>query len=189
MPIILRPYTLADFDFFWSTINSRIKWLASKGLEGQWGAEPWDSAVREHMRARLPEDASKGAHNWIAEVDGELAGFMQLTPLRAEHVPFPKSEDKPGDELYLRLFLVHPHFRGKAIGDFMLDFAQTFALEKKVDWLRLDCWKGPEGKDGLVKYYERKGFTRRREFVVPPQGSRPTEYSGQLMELKVVKVQ
>ncbi|KAK7033374.1 N-acetyltransferase GCN5 [Favolaschia claudopus] len=178
LSITLRPYTSTDFEFLWSTIDSRIAWLTSKGLEGQWGAEPWDSEIKEQLRSRLVEDVRRGGFNWIAEVDGELAGFFQ-------------TDDKSGEELYLRLLVVHTNFGGRGVGDFMLGFAKRFAGESKVDWVRMDCWKGVpgEGKDGLVRYYEGKGFTRVRDFVVPAERlKRATEYAGHLLEWKVVEV-
>ncbi|KAK7016326.1 N-acetyltransferase GCN5 [Favolaschia claudopus] len=191
LSITLRPYTSTDFEFLWSTIDSRIAWLTCKGLEGQWGAEPWDSEIKEQLRSRLVEDARRGGFNWIAEVDGQLAGFFQMTPFRPDYLPLLKTDDKPGEELYLRLLVVHTDFGGRGLGEFMLRFAKRFAGERKVDWVRMDCWKGVpgEGKDGLVRYYEGKGFTRVHDFVVPAERlKRVTEYAGHLLEWKVVEV-
>ncbi|KAJ7777285.1 hypothetical protein B0H16DRAFT_1301946, partial [Mycena metata] len=96
-------------------------------------------------------------------------------------------EDKPGKELFLKTLVVHRRFVGRGVGEFLLQFAKKFAVEEKADWLRLDCWRGPVGKDGLVKYYLGNGFSRAREFAArAPDGK---EWPGQLLEIKVGNLQ
>ncbi|KAK7038146.1 N-acetyltransferase GCN5 [Favolaschia claudopus] len=187
MSITLRPFTSSESDseFVWSCFSARVEWLASKGLDGQWGH--WDSDTKEKIRASLPADTAKGARSWIAEVDGAPAGFLQLTPFRAEYLPFDEKEDKPGKEIYVKALVVHPDFKGKGVGEYMLRYAKGIAEEEKADWLRLDCWRGPEGKDGLVKYYEGQGFARAREFVTPAPAPRAGEWPGQLLEMKIAQ--
>ncbi|KAJ6458643.1 acyl-CoA N-acyltransferase [Mycena vitilis] len=189
MSIAIRKAELSDFEFLFSAINSCVAWLASKGNEGQWGAEPWGDDVKEQKRAQIPDEDARGARRWIAEFDGEPAGYVDVNPFRPEYLPFSETEDKPGKEMYLKTLVVHRKFAGKGVGESMLRFAKKHAAEEKVDWLRLDCWRGPAGKDGLVKYYESQGFVRAREFVVPippkNQANRGTEWPGQMVEIKI----
>jgi GNAT superfamily N-acetyltransferase len=189
MSITIRPGGEPDYDFVFAAINSRIEWLVSRGHQGQWGAEPWGDAVKERARAKIPDEDARGARRWVAEVDGAPAGYLDVNPFRPEYLPFSEAEDKPGAEMYLKTLLVHRRFAGKGVGEFLLRFAKRHAVEEKVEWLRLDCWRGPAGKDGLVRYYESQGFVRAREFVVPippeAQANRGTEWPGQMLEIKV----
>jgi GNAT superfamily N-acetyltransferase len=183
MPITLRPYTNsdADFDFLFAAFNSCIEWLAAKGLQDQW---PWGADVKQSLRTKIPEDA-KGARRWIAELDGEPTGYLEITPFRSEYLPSVESEEKPGTEMFLKTLVVHRGFVGRGVGEFLLGFAKGLAVEEKADWLRLDCWRGPAGKDGLVRYYEGNGFVRARAFVVPPKAEGGKEWPGQMLEIKV----
>ncbi|KAJ7777281.1 acyl-CoA N-acyltransferase [Mycena metata] len=191
MPITIRPYTSdsqSDFEFLWATFNSCVEWLASKGLEAQWpgGAERWGADAKERLRSKIPLEDAKGARRWIAEVDGEPAGYLDITPFRSDYLPV-TAEDKPGKELFLKTLVVHRRFVGRGVGEFLLQFAKKFAVEEKADWLRLDCWRGPVAKDGLVRYYLGNGFSRAREFAArAPDGK---EWPGQLLEIKVGNLQ
>ncbi|KAF8196789.1 Sortase and related acyltransferase [Mycena galopus ATCC 62051] len=186
MSITLRAYTEPDFEFLFSAFNSCVVWMASKGLEGQWGAEPWGEDAKARLRAKIPKEDALGARRWIAEIDGEPAGYLDVTPFRPDYLPVSETEEKPGKEMFAKTLVVHRKFVGKGVGEFLLQFLKKLAVEEKADWLRLDCWRGPAGKDGLVRYYEGNGFVRAREFVIPPKpGAKEKEWPGQLLEIKV----
>ncbi|KAJ7173604.1 acyl-CoA N-acyltransferase [Mycena filopes] len=187
MSITLRPWNSsseADFEFMFSTFNSCVEWLASKGLEAQWGAEPWGADTKDRLRSKIPGEDAKGARRWIAELDGEPAGYMDSTPFRPEYLPASSELEKPGKELFVKNLIAHRKFVGRGVGEFMLRFAKNLAVEEGAEWFRVDCWRGPEGKDGLVRYYLGHGFSRAREFVIPAKGEEK-EWPGQLLEIKV----
>ncbi|KAJ7708689.1 acyl-CoA N-acyltransferase [Mycena rosella] len=183
MSITIRAYSDSDFEFLFATFNSCVEWLANKGLEGQWGAKPWGADSKERLRAKIPVEDAKGARRWIAEVDGEPAGYMDVTPFRPDYLPVAET-DKPGKEFFVKTLVVDRKFVGRGVGEFLLDFAKRLAVEENADWFRLDCWRGPVGKDGLVKYYEGHGFSRAREFVIPLKVGE-AEWPGQLLEIRV----
>nr|GAT56540.1 N-acetyltransferase GCN5 [Mycena chlorophos] len=189
MTITLRDYTKTDFEPMVNAFDARIAWLTSKGHTGQWGSEPLAEERVVEMRALMaPEHAAAGVRGWVAEdsENGTSAGWLVVTPMRSEYVPGPtedQEEDKPGKECWLKLLLVNPEFGGRKVGDLLLEQAAKYAREDGAVWLRLDCWRGPEGQDGLVRYYESKGFTKVRPFVAP--GRREKEWAGQLLEMKI----
>ncbi|KAJ7132175.1 acyl-CoA N-acyltransferase [Mycena epipterygia] len=191
MSITIRPYSTnseSDFEFLFAAFNSCVEWLASKGLQGQWGAEPWGAGVKERLRAKMPVEDAKGARRWIAEVDGQPAGYLDVTPFRPDYLPV-SDQEKPGKEFFVKTLVVDRKFVGRGVGEFLLDFAKKLAVEEKADWFRLDCWRGPAGKDGLVKYYEGNGFVKAREFANPPKGDEEAEWPGQLLEMRVSDLQ
>ncbi|KAJ7918828.1 hypothetical protein B0H13DRAFT_1991869 [Mycena leptocephala] len=87
--------------------------------------------------------------------------------------------------MFLKTLVVHRSFVGRGVGEFLLGFAKGLAVEERPEWLRLDCWRGPAGKDGLVRYYEGNGFVRARAFVIPPKAEDKKEWPGQMFEIKV----
>ncbi len=67
-------------------------------------------------------------------------------------------------ELFIRLLLSSPRYRGRKVGSELLTFARAQAEAKGVRLLRVDCYAGGTGE--LVRYYERNGFTRTEAFVM-----------------------
>jgi GNAT superfamily N-acetyltransferase len=65
---------------------------------------------------------------------------------------------------------------GHAIGTMLLDHARELARADGVELLRVDCFAGGDG--ALVRYYEKQGFTRAEQFVVPVNDS---EWPGQVL--------
>ncbi|KAJ6469742.1 acyl-CoA N-acyltransferase [Mycena vitilis] len=188
MSITLRPYKKSsdeDFEFMFATFNSCVEWLASKGLEAQWGAEPWGANTKERLRNKVPIEDARGARRWIAEVDAEPAGYLDITPFRPDYLPASETEEKPGAETFVKNLIVNRKFVGKGVGEFLLQHAKKIAVGEKTEWLRLDCWRGPPGKDGLVRYYEGHGFVKVRDFVNPPTEVGEEEWPGRLLEIKV----
>ncbi|KAJ7065349.1 acyl-CoA N-acyltransferase [Mycena amicta] len=177
--VSIRPYEDKDFEAMFAAFNARVAWLTSKGLEGQWGALPWGEDRKTRLRSGIPGD-TKGV--WVAVVDGESAGWLVITPYRSDYIPV-TADDKPGKECFIKVLLVHPKFAGRGIGDRLLELAKESAIKDKAEWLRLDCWRGPEGKEGLVKYYEAKGFTKARAFATPKGDG--SEWTGQLLEMMI----
>ncbi|KAF8196791.1 hypothetical protein K438DRAFT_1825558 [Mycena galopus ATCC 62051] len=59
--------------------------MASKGLGGQWGAEPWGEDTKARLRAEID---ALSARRWIAEVDGEPAGYLLVMSFRPTISPF-----------------------------------------------------------------------------------------------------
>ncbi|KAJ7876245.1 hypothetical protein B0H13DRAFT_2668684 [Mycena leptocephala] len=149
-----------------AAFNSCVEWLAAKGLEDQWGAQPWGDDVKQRLRAKIPVEDAKGARRWIAELDGEPAGYLDITP---------SAPNASGAQSFV----------GRGVGGILLGFAKGLAVEERPEWLRLDCWRGPAGKDGLVRYYEGNGFVRARAFVIPPKAEDKKEWPGQMFEIKV----
>ncbi|KAJ7281980.1 acyl-CoA N-acyltransferase [Mycena rebaudengoi] len=185
--ITIRPYhtdSEADIAFLFATFDSCVEWLAKKGLEEQWGAVPWSAEIKVEIHAQILADALKGARRWVAEVDNVPAGHICVTPIRAGHLPA-AADDKPGKECFVKQLVVHRDFAGRGIGVKLLHFAMALARDEGFEWIRLDCYRGAEGKDGLVRFYERQGFVKTREFNILPSTADRSPWLGQLLEMKL----
>ncbi|MFE7122515.1 GNAT family N-acetyltransferase [Streptomyces sp. NPDC057654] len=130
-------------------LDSAVEWLVAEGRTGQWGTEPW--STRPAAVERVGEIVRSGTP-WIAEIDGEAAGTMTLTPHPA---PYVAPADEP--EVYVHLLVIDSRFRGHGVGSALLAHAVEETRRQGISLLRVDCYAGSEGL--LVDYYRRNGFT------------------------------
>ncbi|TDD20167.1 GNAT family N-acetyltransferase [Kribbella turkmenica] len=148
-------------------LDGATECLVARGRTDQWGTEPHSTNPRRI--AQIAGFAGDGGL-WLAEADGRVVGALAVgTAL--PHVP-PATEP----ELYVRLLVTDRASAGQGIGTRLLDHARELARAAGVGVLRVDCFAGGDG--GLVRYYEKQGFTRDVAFAVPVNGS---EWPGQVL--------
>jgi ribosomal protein S18 acetylase RimI-like enzyme len=78
---------------------------------------------------------------WVADVDGELAGFVVLLP--------------DGDDLLLENVAVDPPFQGRGVGQTLLDLTEQRARSLDLDGVRLYTHVRMTENQRL---YERRGY-------------------------------
>ncbi|MEV0679152.1 GNAT family N-acetyltransferase [Actinosynnema sp. NPDC050436] len=158
----------ADLGALLGMLDGAVAWLSASGRTGQWGSEPWsaDEQRSARMADRVREDVV-----WVAEVDGAPAGVLTHSHQAPEYVP---EADEP--ELYVRVLVTSRAFTGRGVGTALLDHARGQARAQGVGLVRVDCYAGGDGR--LVRYYERNGFERVREFSV-------RDWPGQLLADRV----
>ena len=165
----IRPGGPEDTPIVLSLFDDAVAWLVSRGLEGQWGTEPWSRVPARVERVRGL--AAEGL--WIAELDtgsGETAGPTETAeaaetsrtgrPVGALTVTETPPSYAPAvdeRELYVHLLLVSRSHPGRRIGSRLLDHAREQARARSISLVRVDCWSGGDG--ALIRYYERQGFT------------------------------
>ena len=183
--LTLRRVTTSDHDIkaFMSLFDRRIEWLnASKGIHEHWGREPWSQTRGTEPAEKILKsgDPAWFVLDTLGDEMKEVAALMIGS--RMPYVTFEDGE-KAEEELYLKVLVVDPAFSGKNIGGRLIGKAKEEARKQCVKWLRIDCFRGdPEqGKDGLVKYYERMGFERVRPFVVGEKEN----WTGMLMQMRM----
>lgn len=159
---------MADVPAVMAMFDEAIAWMVSRGNTKQWGTQPLSSQPDkvDSMRNRVDQ-----ADLWIAELDGEPAGALITSDQPQEYVD-PVEES----ELYVNLLLTSRRFAGRAVGSRLLAHARSLAVEKGVELIRVDCYRGGDGS--LVGYYERNGFVRSAEFTVG-------DWPGQLLEQRL----
>lgn len=160
----IRPGGPDDLDDVLAMLDQAVAWLTEQGRTGQWGSTAFSEKPEriEQMARWLANDDA-----WIAEIDGESAGAMTLSP---RHLPYVPAPGEP--ELYVRLLVTARRFRGHGVGGALLDHARAEAARAGVGLLRVDCYAGGGGK--LVDYYTGQGFTPVSTFSVG-------EWPGQLL--------
>lgn len=154
----IRPGGPEDTPIVLSLFDDAVAWLLSRGLEGQWGAEPW-SRVPARV-ARVRGLAAEGL--WIAEIDAESSGETDgagrpVGALTVTESP-PSYAPAVGErELYIHMLLASRSRPGRRIGSRLLDHAREQARARGISLVRVDCWSGGDG--ALIRYYENQGFT------------------------------
>ncbi|MDT0441907.1 GNAT family N-acetyltransferase [Streptomyces johnsoniae] len=152
----IRQGGLDDLPVILGMLDGAVAWLAGRGRTGQWGSEPWSARPRAVERVR--EIVASGAP-WIAEIDGEPAGSLTLTPGPG---PYIAPVDEP--EVYVHLLVTDRRFAGRGVGAALLAHAVAETRRQGVDLLRVDCYAGDDGR--LVAYYRDQGFTPTERFSV-----------------------
>lgn len=94
--------------------------------------------------------AAPGQRIVLAEVDGHLVGFAQVT-LRAEHVQAP-----PGVQAELLRLYVQEPFTGRQVGTQLLQRAERIAAEHGATVLWLTPWVH---NHRALAFYARRGYT------------------------------
>jgi GNAT superfamily N-acetyltransferase len=157
----------ADVPAVLGLLAGATEWLVGRGRADQWGTEPHSANPRriEQVRGFVADGGL-----WIAELDGRVVGALSV----GEALPYVSPATEP--ELYVRLLVTDRKLAGHGIGTVLLDHARELARADDVELLRVDCFAGGDG--ALVRYYEKQGFTRAEQFVVPVNGS---EWPGQVL--------
>lgn len=148
-------------------LDGATEWLVARGRTDQWGTEPHSTNSR---RIEQITGFADDGGLWVAETDGRVVGALAV----GAALPYVPAADEP--ELYVRLLVTDRASAGQGIGASLLDHARELARADGVGLLRVDCFAGGDG--ALVRYYEKQGFTREREFAVPVNDS---EWPGQIL--------
>ncbi|MET9372758.1 GNAT family N-acetyltransferase [Streptomyces sp. NPDC003035] len=168
MEITIRKGGADDVPAILAMLDSAVVWLNGMGITDQWGTDPWTS--KPAAVKKVGEIVDSGTP-WIAEIDGEPAGTVTLTPHPTSYVA---PVDEP--EVYVHLLATDGRFHGRGVGAALLAHAVEETRRQGISLLRVDCFAGSEGR--LVAYYERQGFTRTEPFTVG-------DWPGQVLERRV----
>ncbi|MFD7509392.1 GNAT family N-acetyltransferase [Streptomyces sp. NPDC059853] len=144
-----------DVPLILGMLDGAVEWLVARGRTGQWGTEPW--SARPKAVARVGEIVA-GGEPWIAEIDGEPAGTLTLTPHPA---PYVAAVDEP--EVYVHLLVTDRRFAGRGVGAALLEHARAEARRKDISLVRVDCYAGDDGR--LEAYYRSQGFALVEHFT------------------------
>lgn len=160
----IRPGGPADQQSLLSLFDEAVSWLTARGLEGQWGSQPWSERPE---RQQLVLEMTTNPGFTVAELGPDPVGALIISDSPPPYVPAASEPD-----LYIDLLLVSRRYKGRGIGAALLDHARTECLNRDRTLLRVDCWAG--GNRELVRYYEGAGFT-------PTDAFRQGDWPGQLL--------
>jgi len=123
--MVLRPGTVDDERSLLELFDEAIRWLAGKGLGGQWGTQQWSE--RPDRRERVSRLA-RSSELTIAEVGGQVVGALEV----GESSP-PYAPEAYENNLYIYLLLTSRQLIGQGIGRALLNHARTDCVREVWD--------------------------------------------------------
>jgi GNAT superfamily N-acetyltransferase len=157
-----------DIPAILALLDAAAAWLVARGRTGQWGTEPL--STRPGVVRKVHEYVDEGTP-WLAEIDGEPAGTLILTPGPGAGIA-PAAEP----EQYVHWLAADSRFAGRGVGAALLAHAAEKTRRQGIGLLRVDCYAGGDGR--LVTYYEQQGFTRTETYE-------SNGWRGQVLERRV----
>ncbi len=141
--LLLRPGGRADQRSLLSLFDEAVSWLTTRGLEGQWGSQPWSE--RPERRNLVLEMTTKPGFT-IAEIGPDTVGALIISDDPPPYVPAASEPD-----LYIDLLLVSRRFTGRRIGSALLDHAADRVSKSGPDGSarRLLGWWEPGAREVL----------------------------------------
>jgi len=82
--MVLRPGTVDDESSLLELFDEAVRWLAGKGLGGQWGTQPWSE--RPDRRERISRLA-RSSELTIAEVGDQVVGALEVSESSPSYAP------------------------------------------------------------------------------------------------------
>ncbi|KAH8884681.1 Sortase and related acyltransferase [Thozetella sp. PMI_491] len=177
-------------------MDTATTWLVDQGRTGQWGD---GTALHSTNPTRIKQatELIESGGGWIAvglvpppplpSVSGEGLSVTEGAAAEAEGqvigavvvqdspVPYVAPAGEP--ERYVRLLITHRAWKGRGLGDLLMNKAREITKAAGVGLLRVDCYAGGDKK--LVKWYESQGFTQTESFMAG--GTWP----GQVLEIRI----
>jgi ribosomal protein S18 acetylase RimI-like enzyme len=145
--LTIEPYAPAHADrvvelslLAWAPVFASFKTIMGEGLYARVHPD-WEHDQATSVRAALADNET-----WVAVVDGEVAGFVNVTFDEAEHAA----------EIYM--IAVDPRSQRQGVGSALTDFALAEMRARRVT-LAIVATGGDPGHAPARKTYERAGFT------------------------------
>ena len=149
--MVLRPGTVDDESSLLELFDEAVRWLAGKGLGGQWGTQPWSE--RPDRRDRISRLA-RSSELTIAEVGDQVVGALEVSESSPSYAPEARENN-----LYISLLLTSRQLIGQGIGRALLNHARADCRTRGLELLRVDCWAGGGNSSS--------GTTNRKGLLLP----------------------
>jgi GNAT superfamily N-acetyltransferase len=154
MAVEMRQAQIGDESALFVLFDEAVLWLTERGLDGQWGSQPWSERPEKNQRVA---NLARSPGTTVAQMGNDVVGVIEVNEQSPWYVPV---TGEPS--LYVDLLLTSRRFMGQGIGVALLECARADCHKRDVSLLRVDCWAG--GDRQLVRYYESVGFTATEAF-------------------------
>jgi GNAT superfamily N-acetyltransferase len=131
------------------------RWLRDQGVV------QWTDDYQDYAREVLRTSAEAGKA-WV--VDDGAGQVVATVTLNGPDPDFWGWADDQDDGLYLGKMIVARSWRGRQVGDALLNWAGRRAAAASKTWVRLDCRRDNRR---LQQYYLDRGFTHVRTYHAP----------------------
>lgn len=164
-----KPSTNQDIETIFAFYDLAIEYQKTKFNKH------WMGFDRKLIEKEISEE-----RQWKIIIDDEIACIFAIT-FEDESIWKEKNRDKA---VYFHRIVTHPKFRGNNFVKEIAKWGLPFAVEKNLDFLRMDTWGDNEA---LIEYYQKCGF----EFlgvITPEYSGLPKHYEGITLSLFEIEV-
>lgn len=117
--------------------------------------KPFDQESIETFFQKVLQNSSVTAY--IADVDGEAAGYMLLAKITTEDNPF-----KYGHTiLHIDQICVESSYKGKGIGKALVEYAKRYAIENQIKRIVMNYWTQNHNSGEFFRSQGFKNFNER----------------------------
>ena len=164
-----KPSTINDIDEIFKFYDLAIEFQKTK-FNKQWQGFDRDLVTKEISENR----------QWKVIINDEIACIFAIT-FEDKSIWKEKNSDKA---VYFHRIVTHPKFRGHHFVERIIEWGKLFAIEKKLDFLRMDTWGD---NDSLIAYYQKCGFDF-LGIITTDYADLPKHYEGITLSLFEIKV-
>ena len=133
--------------------DEAARWLAGKGLGGQWGTQPWSE--RPNRRERISRSRlNRSSELTIAEVGDQVVGALEVSESSPSYAP-----KVHGNNLYIYMLLTSRQLIGHGIGRALVNHARADC--------RTEGWNFCVWIAGLGASRDSSGTTNRKGLLLP----------------------
>ena len=165
-----KPSTINDIDEIFKFYDLAIEFQKTK-FNKQWQGFDRDLVTKEISENR----------QWKVIINDEIACIFAIT-FEDKSIWKEKNSDKA---VYFHRIVTHPKFRGHHFVERIIEWGILFAIEKKLDFLRMDTWGDNES---LIAYYQSCGFEFLGLTTLHKSKGLPKHYEGACLSLFEIKV-
>lgn len=145
-----------------ATIDDKPAILALVPRLHEFGPPPWRDLVTmtEIDKVKISgsvANSDDGGAILVAEVEGQLAGFVRLFPATDYY------SDRPHG--HVSDLIVNPAFEGRGVGRALLSEAEVWAKDRGYTWLTISVF---EENERAARIYEKAGYGRDMLRLVKP---------------------
>ncbi|MEM6719859.1 MAG: GNAT family N-acetyltransferase [Bacteroidota bacterium] len=161
MNLHIRKATSEDIDALLTITKACAKFMIEKKIF-QWNENYPNRAAFEH-------DVARGELYVLLEAD-EIIGCVVISTLMDEEYKTVKWLTPDDMNMYIHRLAVHPKAQGKGYAQFLMQFAEEYAIENNYRSIRLDTFsRNPRNQ----KFYELRGYKKLEDIYFPKQSVYP----------------
>ena len=137
-----------DIDSVWGIIQSCSEWLSEKGFN-HW---------KEYYSKDLVKQKLRESNIYSISIDHAIAGTVCLSTETPEYYTendLKSYQDSRARALYVSMLAVLPNLHEQGIGSRLMIFAEEYAKESDIDFIRLDAYTPYKE---LNEFYLKRGY-------------------------------
>ena len=161
MNLQIRKATSQDIDALIQITKACAAFMIQKGIF-QWNENYPNREAFEHDITRN--------ELYVLQEANEIMGCVVISTLMDEEYKSVNWGTPNGTNIYIHRLAVHPKAQGKGYAQFLMQYAESYAIKNNYRSIRLDTFsKNPRNQ----KFYELRGYKKLEDIYFPKQSVYP----------------